>query len=138
MSLIHPFNVDDLPMYEPQFSLSNPVDEVSPVEEIPPQKKKLPERRWIRTSEDSDNGNTKKKTNWFWVEVLGFLEQQMKYLVVHSGDRDEDYTQKKLDEYRVKYGVPFTLLHAWKVFKDAPNGRRRKFQDLKKEGEKSS
>ncbi|GJT06444.1 protein-tyrosine sulfotransferase-like protein isoform X3 [Tanacetum coccineum] len=138
MSLIHPFNVDDLPMYEPQFSLSNPVDEVSPVEEIPPQKKKLPERRWIRTSEDSDNVNTKKKTNWFWVEVLGFLEQQMKYLVVHSGARDEDYTQKKLDEYRVEYGVPFTLLHAWKVFKDALNGRRRKFQDLKKGGEKSS
>ncbi|GJY86023.1 putative reverse transcriptase domain-containing protein [Tanacetum coccineum] len=50
MSLIHPFNVDDLPMYEPQFSLSNPVDEVSPVEEIPPQRKKLPERRKKRTS----------------------------------------------------------------------------------------
>ncbi|GJX55921.1 hypothetical protein Tco_0285818 [Tanacetum coccineum] len=45
MSPIHPFNVNDLPMYEPQFSLSNPVDEVSPVEEIPPQRKKMPERR---------------------------------------------------------------------------------------------
>ncbi|GKD43744.1 hypothetical protein Tco_1268389 [Tanacetum coccineum] len=31
---------------------------------------------------------------------------------------DVDYIQKTLDEYYAEYGVPFTLLQAWKAIKD--------------------
>ncbi|GKB49765.1 hypothetical protein Tco_0900518 [Tanacetum coccineum] len=47
MSLIHPFSVDDLPMYEHQFteSMPNTVRENSPVEKVLAKKKKALRRR---------------------------------------------------------------------------------------------
>lgn len=37
-----------------------------------------------------------------------------------SGAGDKDYTKRALEEYRAEYGVPFTLLHAWKFLQDCP------------------
>ncbi|GJY44691.1 putative reverse transcriptase domain-containing protein [Tanacetum coccineum] len=63
----------------------------------------------VHTSEDNRKGNTK-KSNGFWVEVLGYVEKEMK--ISGSGANDEDYIQQALDEYRAEYEVPFTILHA--------------------------
>ncbi|GJR16356.1 hypothetical protein Tco_0799008 [Tanacetum coccineum] len=56
MSPIHSFSVDDLSMGEPQFSLSMPntVGDDSPVEEVPPLKKKPSKICQKRTYKNDD------------------------------------------------------------------------------------
>ena len=53
-----------------------------------------------------------------------------------SGAGNWDYTQRALDEYRDEYGVPFTLLHAWRILKDAPKWKEvelPRFEKVKQE-----
>lgn len=33
----------------------------------------------------------------------------------HGEANDQDNIQKALEEYRVEYGVPFTLLYVWRI-----------------------
>ncbi|GJZ76540.1 hypothetical protein Tco_0641212 [Tanacetum coccineum] len=112
---IHSFNVNDLPMYEPRFSLSmyDIVGEDSFVEDVPTQRRRRQKRTaknndegtrcipwtpeeefhcakgWVRISEDGVAGNTR-KIKGFWTMVLGYAEQAMKCTIMSLEEHKVD------------------------------------------------
>ncbi|GKC90824.1 3-ketodihydrosphingosine reductase-like protein, partial [Tanacetum coccineum] len=63
---------------------------------------------WVLISEDSVLGNTRKEKG-LWTSYRLVYDNVTRG--AHSGAGDRDYTLKALEEYRVIYGVPFTLFH---------------------------
>ncbi|GKA34441.1 gamma-glutamyltranspeptidase 1 [Tanacetum coccineum] len=118
LSPIHSFRNEE--MYAPQFSedmYQNTVREESPVE-VTAHLKDVKRGRLLfgtRTYPVALHGPMRKK--------LRCVNDGFTYLKIvpkDSGAGDEDYFNKALLDYEVKFGVPFTLRHSWEILKKSP------------------